>query len=316
MNRAYRTALAISLASVLLSVILSACGGSDGGATPQAAAAASSSPTSSSSSSASSSVSSGTSGSSSSSSSSSAPAGSAKAGYDLVFDEEFDSLSVSAWGPGTTWIAHTPWNGDFGDATFANPTTGFPFTTTNGILSIEALKDASGNWQSGLLASVDANGDGFAQQYGYWEMRAKLPPGPGVWPAFWLDSLIPAGSTDPSYEVDALEYYGQFNSAYNASIHIWPKDGSTATTTTQTVSVTPDALTSDYHVYGVSVEADWTIFYLDGTEMWRVATPASHTHKLMILVDLALGGGWPITDTPSPSYMNVDYIRAYKLTGT
>jgi len=34
----------------------------------------------------------------------------------LTFDEEFDELSVSPWGPNTRWIAHTPWAGDFGDA--------------------------------------------------------------------------------------------------------------------------------------------------------------------------------------------------------
>jgi len=28
-------------------------------------------------------------------------------------------------------------------------------------------------------------------------------------------------------------------------------------------------------------------------------------------VDLALGGGWPIDGTPNPSYMYVDYVRAY-----
>ena len=240
----------------------------------------------------------------------------AKAGYDLVFDEEFDTLDVSAHGPGTRWIAHTPWNGDFGDAAFADPTTGFPFTVNNGVLRIEAHKDTSGNWQSGLLASVDANGNGFAQQYGYWEMRAKLPAGNGVWPAFWLDAMTPAGSTDPSYEVDGLEYYGQFNNAFIASTHLWPKDGSAVTTQSQTLSVQPNSLTSDYHVYGISVEADWTIIYLDGVEVWRTATPPQHTHKLMVLVDLALGGGWPTTDTPSPSYMYVDYIRAYKRTGT
>ncbi len=308
MIRAYRSALIPSLAIILLCVTIGGCGGSDGGGTASPQAVAASSPSSAVSSSSSSSGSSGV--------SSSAPADAAKPGYDLVFDEEFNSLDVSAWGPGTRWIAHTPWNGDFGDAAFADPSPGFPFVTTNGILSIEARQDVSGNWQSGLLASVDANGNGFTQQYGYWEIRAKLPPGSGVWPAFWLDSLVPAGSTDPSYEVDALEYYGQFPGAYNASTHLWPKDGSAATTSTQTISVTPGALTSDYHVYGVSVEADWTIFYLDGTEMWRVATPPQHTHKLMILVDLALGGGWPITGTPSPSYMYVDYIRAYTLSGT
>ncbi len=307
MTRAYRPAVALPLAVTVLSVTLSGCGGAGSGpasstTTPTVAAAATASVS--------------TSSSASASSSSSVPAGAAKAGYDLVFDEEFDTLDVSARGPGTRWIAHTPWNGDFGDATFADPSPAGPFSTSNGVLTIEASKDASGHWQSGLLASVDANGDGFAQQYGYWEMRAKLPAGDGTWPAFWLDSLVPSGSKDPSYEVDALEYYGQFPAAYIASTHVWPQDGSAATTQQQILSVASGALISDYHVYGVSVEADWTIVYLDGVEMWRQATPASHTHKLMVLVDLALGGGWPITDTPSPSDMQVDYIRAYRHTGS
>jgi hypothetical protein len=43
-------------------------------------------------------------------------------GYTLVFDEEFNGpLSVSAYGPGTKWIAHTPYKGDFGEAWFCNP---------------------------------------------------------------------------------------------------------------------------------------------------------------------------------------------------
>ena len=43
-------------------------------------------------------------------------------GYRLTFDEDFrEPLSVSAWGPGTRWIAHTPYAGDFGDAGFADP---------------------------------------------------------------------------------------------------------------------------------------------------------------------------------------------------
>lgn len=48
---------------------------------------------------------------------------------DLIqtFSEDFDALDVSAWGPGTRWIAHTPWNGDFGSAAFADPKPGFPF---------------------------------------------------------------------------------------------------------------------------------------------------------------------------------------------
>src|SRR5262247_1147514 len=73
--------------------------------------------------------------------------------YELSFNEEFDHLDVSAWGPGTRWIAHTPWNGDFGSAKFSNPTADFPFTVEGGVLRIEARKDGE-RWRSGLLARL------------------------------------------------------------------------------------------------------------------------------------------------------------------
>ncbi len=53
----------------------------------------------------------------------------------MVFREDFDErLSVSPWGPNTRWTAHTPWHGEFGDAQFADPVLGFPFTVSDGIL--------------------------------------------------------------------------------------------------------------------------------------------------------------------------------------
>jgi len=64
--------------------------------------------------------------------------------FQLVFDEEFDRLDVSARGPNTRWISHTPWNGDFGDAQFIDPRPKFPFTVNNGILTIEARKGSRG----------------------------------------------------------------------------------------------------------------------------------------------------------------------------
>src|SRR5271166_6652021 len=84
-------------------------------------------------------------------------------GYSLVFDEEFDApLSVSPYGPGTRWIAHTPYGGDFGEAWFSNPTgPRSPFSIKNGVLTITAWKDPSKNnhWRSGLLSSVDTKGN-------------------------------------------------------------------------------------------------------------------------------------------------------------
>jgi beta-glucanase (GH16 family) len=234
--------------------------------------------------------------------------------YRLTFDENFDTLDVSAIGPGTRWIAHTPWAGDFGDAQFANPVRDFPFTLQDGILRIEARKGPDGKWQSGLLASVDAQNQGFSQQYGYFEMRAKLPAGLGLWPAFWLDSLVPPEFSDPSIEIDILEHHGHFPKLYESIVTVWSKTDPKQSRADRHVNSLPEgtSLYDEFHTYGASVEPDWITIYRDREEIWRTKTPPEHHHKLMILLDLALGSGWPIDQTPNPSYMYVDYVRAYE----
>jgi len=233
-------------------------------------------------------------------------------GYRISFDENFSHLDVSSQGPGTKWIAHTPWHGDFGEAQFVDPEENFPFTTTAGGFAIELEKGNDGKWRSGLLASVDGSGHGFAQQYGYFEMRAKLPSGPGVWPAFWLDSQIPDASSDPSVEIDVIEQYGQFPAAYNSTLTVWPKAGGGDRQSAMHINNVPSGvMSSGFHSYGVLVGRSQTIFYFDRNEVWRTPTPAAHRHPLMILVDLGLGGGWPINKSPSPAFMSIDYIRAY-----
>lgn len=230
--------------------------------------------------------------------------------YEITFDEPFDKLDVSAWGPNTRWIAHTPWNGDFGDATFVNPTPDFPFSVANGILRIEARRDAQGKWRSGLLASTDHYGRGFSQQFGYFEMRAKLPPGPGLWPAFWL-----VGNRDPdtSAELDIMEYYGRFPDMYESVVHVWKKtDRGRDYTVLQRHPVPTDSLWKDFHLYGASIDPDWIIFYLDRTEVGRTPTPPEFRRPLFILLNLAMGAGWPIDQTPNPSVMEVDYVRAFR----
>jgi len=230
----------------------------------------------------------------------------------LVFDENFEALSVSARGPGTRWIAHTPWGGDFGDARFTDPQPGFPFSVANGVGRIELRKQPDGSWQSGLLASMDPQRHGFTLQYGYFEMRAKLPAGPGVWPAFWLDSMPPPGSTDPSIEIDVIEHYGKFPAAFNSTVTVWPQIDRSKSRSEMKINPVPSgSLSQAFHTYGALVDPEWIVFYLDRAEIWRVKTPPEHRHGLMILVDLGLGAGWPIDQTPNPSFMDIDYVRAW-----
>jgi beta-glucanase (GH16 family)/glycosyltransferase involved in cell wall biosynthesis len=230
-----------------------------------------------------------------------------------TFTDDFNTLSVSAYGEtGSRWIAHTPWNGDFGDAAFSDPHVGFPFRVQDGILDIEARKNADGKWQSGLLASATPTNGGFSQRYGYFEMRAQLPPGPGTWPGFWLNSNQPKDDPRPGVEIDVIEYYGQFPDGYHSAVHVWNKaDPKKSTEQNHLTAVPSGSLTSGFHTYGVDVEPDWIKFYLDRHEIWRVATPPELHDPLMVLVDLALGSGWPIDKTPNPSVMKVDYVHVF-----
>jgi beta-glucanase (GH16 family) len=236
--------------------------------------------------------------------------------YVLTLSEEFGDPNFSLEDFFTRWYYHTPWWGDFGDAQFTDPMPGFPFTVDNGHFCIEARKGDDGKWRSGLIASINRLGDGFAQKYGYFEVRAKLPGAEGVWPAFWLDSWFP-DMTDPSIEIDVFEYYGKFPGDLHSTVTVWPKDNTVQKTSVNNVhNVKDGSLTTNFHVYGVSVEKDWIVMYFDGVETWRTKTPITHRQPLMILVNLAMGSGWPIDESIKSSYLYIDYIRAYKRKGT
>ena len=71
-----------------------------------------------------------------------------------IMNEDFSSLVVHARTlDGARWTAHTPWNGDFGDARFVDPGPNGPFTVKDGALSITASRAPDGRWRSGLLAA-------------------------------------------------------------------------------------------------------------------------------------------------------------------
>ncbi|MBT0668687.1 glycoside hydrolase family 16 protein [Novosphingobium profundi] len=229
--------------------------------------------------------------------------------YRITFAEPFEALDVSAWGPGTRWIAHTPWAGDFGDAVFLDPRDGVPFTVKNGVLRI-TMRQRDGRWESGLLCASDSRSQGFLQSGGYFEVRARLPDGPGVWPAFWLGSN--ADGVHPNPEIDVLEYYGRFPGAYLATTHVW-KDGKSIGGSSYRVDVPAHSLETGFHTYGVSIDAAFVTFYLDRKVVAYEATRPEYLQRLYPMVNLAAGGGWPIQGMKNPSVMYVDYIKVFTL---
>jgi beta-glucanase (GH16 family) len=228
-------------------------------------------------------------------------------GYHVTFDDEFSTLSISAHRPGTRWIAHTPWNGDFGNAIFSNPNSGVFSAGPNG-LTITAFKDASGKWRSGLICSLARDGDatsGFTQEYGYFEMEAKLPAGMGTWPGFWL---IGFNKSQYTAEIDVIEFYGGFPGLYHTTLHYWhDRKGDE-----RLVSVPPGILSSQFNRFGVLITPRTTTFYFNRQPYWSLPTPPEFQQPFYILANLALGGGWPIKGLTPPVKMQIHYIKAWQ----
>jgi beta-glucanase (GH16 family) len=114
-------------------------------------------------------------------------------------------------------------------------------------------------------------------------------------------------------EIDIIEHYGNFPDMYESVVSSGrkPRAGG-AIRRCLRPQVPSGSLYEDFHLYGASVEADWIVFYLDRREIERTPTPPEHHHAMFILLNLAMGAGWPIDRTPNPSFIFVDYVRAYQ----
>jgi beta-glucanase (GH16 family) len=247
----------------------------------------------------------------------------------MTFDDEFNSLSLQAKSAGGgTWATSYAWDryttlaahhipGEqevYVDSQFAGTSTKAlglnPFKVSNGVLTItpaltpSALKASLWNldYTSGLLTTKGS----FAQQYGYFEMRADLPEAKGAFPAFWM---LPADGSFTA-EIDIMEYVGESNTVHN-TVHYGP-DG--AHWTAQSFKSYVADLASGYHTFGLLWTSQTLTWYVDGAEVAQVATPAGAQKPMYMLANYAVGGDWAgDTSASTMPGLSIDYIRAYSL---
>lgn len=187
-----------------------------------------------------------------------------------------------------------------------------------GDLVIEARKElADGKWTSGRMSTRGL----FAQQYGRFEARIKLPKGQGIWPAFWLLGANSKADGWPKCgEIDIMESLGHQPSTIHGSMH---GPGYSGTHPLTGSYVLPGARTfaDDFHVFAVEWEPNVVRFYVDHV-LYETQTPKNippgtqwvYDHPFFALLNLAVGGNWPKDPddtTVSPAFMLVDYVRVY-----
>lgn len=182
---------------------------------------------------------------------------------------------------------------------YSDPSVGYdPFSVANGILTITAQPESNPDalpYDSGIITTERS----FSQLYGYFDMRAELPAGAGMWPAFWM---LPANLAS-TREIDVMEMFGDNPMQYQVTDHS-PGSGNATTNV-----ITPD-LSQGFHDYGVYWTPTSISFYFDGNLVANMPTPADMNVPMFMLANLAVASNVNAT-TQFPAHMQIQSISAY-----
>ena len=212
-------------------------------------------------------------------------------------DEQFDTLNLNRWKP-----YHSTYGDGNNELQCHTPNN---VTATNGQLVITAQRETyrcptgtnlNREWTSGFIGSRDT-GTYYPLEARY-EMRAKLPHGQGLWPAFWLRH---ANGGAGNAEVDIMEYFhAEQPGQVRQSLHL--RDGRLTNRLKVASFFETPTNTPEWHIYAVEIEQvtvgiefrfyiDNTLTgsYIDTNPVWDTADPA---HSWDIAINLSVGGDW------------------------
>lgn len=144
--------------------------------------------------------------------------------------------------------------------------------------------------------------------YGKVEMRAKLPAGQGIFPAFWMmpdkeDTWLP--------EIDIMEMLGhQPNEVWMVS-HWLDKTGTLKSDSSNFKG--PD-FAKDFHIFSIEWTADSITWFIDDIERFSLSKFIPN-EKMYLYLNTAIGGDWPGSpdySTVFPVNYEIDYVRVFK----
>jgi len=160
--------------------------------------------------------------------------------------------------------------------------------------------------------------DKFAFQYGRIEVKAKLDPAYGAWPAIWMIPLKKIYPDQHNGEMDIMERLNHDPFAYQTVHSHWNLELKLESPQRFTTApINPD----DYNVYSVSWYPDKLVFAINGTTSFEYhKIPGGGTFQwpfdqpFFLIVDQQLEG-WPGKVTKPeelPIDMTVDWVRLYQ----
>lgn len=178
-----------------------------------------------------------------------------------------------------------------------------------------------GDFTTSTTAATIATTNRFAQTYGRFEFRAKMPAGTaqGVQSALWLyPQEHTYGSWPSSGEIDVAEWFsGKADHVY-PSVHYAGEDTSKSSGYN---CVVPTAGTA-FHRYAVEWTPTVMRFYYDGqlcfhhswTPTAPLVAPQPFDQPFYVVLTQVFGGAWNAVapETPLSATLDVDWVRVWK----
>lgn len=224
-------------------------------------------------------------------------------GWKLTFEDNFDgkALNLSKWTPAD------PWGRERNQELQAYVKDAFELR--DGVLHIKAEKREASydNKQRGYTSGMMSTHDKFAQKYGRFEIRCRIPDGKGLWPAFWL---LPEPLNWPP-EIDVLEILGHQPNKVYMTHHFRDAKGDHHS---HGGSWRGPDFSAGFHEFAIEWSPKALVWFVDGVERFRSEESIPQT-KMYLLVNLAVGGNWPGAPnekTEFPATLDVDYVRVYE----
>nr|UUZ04252.1 laminarinase [Candidatus Neomarinimicrobiota bacterium] len=241
--------------------------------------------------------------------------------YQLVWHDEFNDSTIDL----NKWIFEV--NAHGGGNNELQYYTDRPLNCylRNGVLVIQALQeqytgpDGPRDYTSARI-NTRLKGD---WKYGWFEIRAKLPYGKGLWPAIWMmptDSRY--GSWPASGEIDIMELLGHEPNKVYGTIHY----GGTYPIHLQSgksYQLAGGSFAADFHTFALQWDSTSIKWYVDGI-LYQTQTswstqgypyPAPFDQPFFLILNVAVGGNWPgnpDNTTSFPQRMEVDYVRIFQ----
>lgn len=252
--------------------------------------------------------------------------------YKLKFSDEFNNnqLDANKWDTRMKWGSEIIINNElqyYVDTQSDKQVDYDPFVFDGNNLKITA--DVANNnirneiknqkYVSGVLASKQNF------KYGYYEMRAKLPAGKGMWPAFWLyyDYNIP---NDLLREIDIMEFTGGDRTAIFNNFHYEENPDTETKHGLNNRFVKATDFTSTFHTFGVEWTPNYIKWYVDDEIVVEYDDEVSQ-QEMYIILNLAIaktnlgtgGDSGPVEseeDEVFPAEYVIDYVRVYEKNDT